>query len=82
MKVKELIEILSKCNPESCIGTFANGHWNDSSAYRSHGGISVVLRKKDVIIGNFNGYGLPTKLPYSDQFRDIITKWYKDSQHN
>ena len=79
MKVKELIEILQKCDPEANIGTYANGHWNDSSHYNSHGGISVVKRK-DVIIGNFNSYGLPTKKPYADQFRDDITKWYKDGK--
>lgn len=79
MTVKELITILEQCNPEAKIGTHANNHWNDSSHYNSHGGISVAERNGDIIIGNFSGYGLPTKAPYADQFRDSITKFYKDS---
>jgi hypothetical protein len=72
MKVKELIDILTKCNPEANIGTFANNHWNDSSHYGSHGGISVAERNSDIIIGNFNMY------VSNDQFKDEITFWHKD----
>ena len=79
MTVAQLIEILQSCDPNKKIGTFANNHWSDSSHYSSHGGISVAERGDDVIIGNFNGYGLPTKAPYVDQFRDAIVKWHKDS---
>lgn len=80
MKVHELIEILKKCDPNDNIGTFANNHFTDSShysKYSSQGGISVAKRLDDVIIGNFSDYGLPTQAPYSDQFRDNITVWYR-----
>lgn len=77
MKVKELIEILQQCDPEKTVGTFANNHY--TSEYNRHHSLSVAERGEFIYIGNFSGYGLPTKSPYTDQFRDAITKFYKDS---
>jgi hypothetical protein len=74
MNVQELIDILSKCDPDKKVGTFANNHFCDGRA-----NLSVAERNGEIIIGNFDGYGLPTKAPYRDQFRDAITMFHKDS---
>jgi len=59
MKVKELIEILKKCDQEMPIATHANNHeYMSKTDIDSHGKCRVALLKSyggdHVIIGNFS----------------------------